>query len=204
MSNTLFPSSALRWSHLNNFPAEILHTVTHQPVQPPYPETMQQAIFGMGCFWGAEKLFWQQNGIFITAVGYGAGHTTHPSYRDVCSGQTGHNELVLVIYEPNRIDYPALLKLFWEGHDPTQGMRQGNDRGTQYRSMIQYSTPEQQQLALESKMQYQQCLTKQGYPDITTEIIAVQPFYYAEVDHQQYLAKNPHGYCGLGGTGITY
>ena len=163
-----------------------------------------QAVFGLGCFWGAERKFWQLSGVYTTAVGYAAGYTPNPTYREVCSGMTGHNEVTLVVYEPDTISYPELLQVFWELHDPTQGMRQGNDMGTQYRSGIYTFTDEQKRLALESKDKYQLSLTQRGYGSITTEILDAPPFYYAEDYHQQYLAKNPGGYCGLGGTGVSF
>ncbi|MFN3786049.1 MAG: peptide-methionine (S)-S-oxide reductase MsrA, partial [Thiothrix sp.] len=169
----------------------------------PFPAGMQQALFGLGCFWGAERKFWQLPGVYTTAVGYAAGYTPHPTYREVCSGMTGHNEVVLVVFDPAHISYTQLLKTFWEAHNPTQGMRQGNDLGTQYRTGIYTFTAEQQQLARTSLAQYQAALHAAGYGDITTEILPAPPFYYAEDYHQQYLAKNPGGYCGLGGTGIT-
>ena len=163
-----------------------------------------QAVFGLGCFWGAERKFWQLSGVYTTAVGYAAGYTPNPTYREVCSGMTGHNEVTLVVYEPDTISYPKLLQVFWELHDPTQGMRQGNDMGTQYRSGIYTFTDEQKRLALESRDKYQLSLTERGYGSITTEILDAPPFYYAEDYHQQYLAKNPGGYCGLGGTGVSF
>jgi peptide-methionine (S)-S-oxide reductase len=164
---------------------------------------METAVFGLGCFWGAERKFWQLPGVFATAVGYAGGPTPNPTYQEVCSGMTGHNEVVLVVFDPNKVSYQALLKTFWESHDPTQGMRQGNDVGTQYRSGIYVASPEQRRLAEESRKAFQQGLKKAGYGEITTEILEAPPFYYAEDYHQQYLAKNPNGYCGLGGTGVT-
>ncbi len=180
------------------------HFVNQHPLQPPYPENMAQAMFGMGCFWGAEKKFWQQDGVYITRVGYAGGHTENPSYQQVCSGNTNHNEVVLLVYDPEKISYASLLKIFWESHDPTQGMRQGNDIGTQYRSGIYYFSAEQQLQAEQSRDAYQQALTAAGYPAITTEILPAPVFYPAEDYHQQYLAKNPAGYCGLGGTGVKF
>ncbi|MEL6441633.1 MAG: peptide-methionine (S)-S-oxide reductase MsrA [Cyanobacteria bacterium J06621_8] len=180
------------------------HHVNGNPLQPPFPENMEQAVFGLGCFWGAERKFWQQPGVFTTAVGYAAGHTPNPTYKEVCSGMTGHNEVVLVVYDPATISYPELLKVFWESHNPTQGMRQGNDRGTQYRSGIYVYTPEQKKQAEESFAAYQQELDQAGYDKITTEILDAPEFYYAEDYHQQYLSKVPNGYCGLGGTGVCY
>ncbi len=179
------------------------HFVNGNPLQAPFPAGMQQAVFGLGCFWGAEKKFWQLDGVHTTAVGYAAGLTPNPNYREVCTGNTGHNEVVLVVFDPEKISYAELLKVFWEAHDPTQGMRQGNDVGTQYRSGIYTFSDEQQQQAEASLQSYQQDLAAGGYPAITTEIIPVPEFYYAEDYHQQYLAKNPDGYCGLGGTGVT-
>ncbi len=180
------------------------HHVNGNPLKPPFPENMEQAVFGLGCFWGAERKFWQQEGVYTTAAGYGAGHTPNPTYQEVCSGMTGHNEVVLVVYDPAKISYEKLLKVFWESHNPTQGMRQGNDRGTQYRSGIYTYTPEQKQLAEASLAAYQQELSKAGYDPITTEIINAPEFYYAEDYHQQYLSKVPNGYCGLGGVGVCY
>jgi peptide-methionine (S)-S-oxide reductase len=179
------------------------HFVNGHPIKPPFPSGMMQALFGLGCFWGAEKRFWVQSGVYSTAVGYAGGYTPNPTYREVCSGLTGHNEVVLVVYDPRSIDYEDLLRVFWESHDPTQGMRQGNDVGTQYRSGIYVYDEEQRQAAESSRDRYQQALRTAGLSGITTEILAVPPFYYAEDYHQQYLAKNPGGYCGLGGTGIS-
>ena len=179
------------------------HYVNGHVLQPPFPKETQSALFGMGCFWEAERKFWELEGVYSTAVGYSAGQTEHPSYQQVCSGQTGHNEVVLVIYQPKKISYARLLKVFWESHNPTQGMRQGNDRGTQYRSGIYTYNNTQQSQAEASKQQYQEILTTAGYAQITTEIIKASSFYYAEDYHQQYLAKNPQGYCGLGGTGLS-
>jgi peptide-methionine (S)-S-oxide reductase len=170
---------------------------------PPFPETMEQAMFGMGCFWGVERKFWQCEGVYTTAAGYAAGQTPNPTYKEVCSGQTGHNEVVLVVFDPQCVGYGDLLTLFWEGHDPTQGMRQGNDWGTQYRSGIYTFSEQQRALALESKAVFQPNLTAAGYGEITTEILEAPSFYYAEDYHQQYLHKNPGGYCGLGGTGVS-
>ncbi|MGD1920342.1 MAG: peptide-methionine (S)-S-oxide reductase MsrA [Pleurocapsa sp.] len=179
------------------------HHVNGNPLKAPFPENMEQAIFGLGCFWGADRKFWQQDGVFTTAVGYAAGHSPNPTYIEVCSGMTGHNEVVLVVYDPAKISFEELLKVFWESHNPTQGMRQGNDRGTQYRSGIYTFTPEQKQLAEASKKAYQEELDKAGYDEITTEILDAPEFYYAEDYHQQYLSKVPNGYCGLGGTGVS-
>ncbi|MGI9403397.1 MAG: peptide-methionine (S)-S-oxide reductase MsrA [Hyphomicrobium sp.] len=180
------------------------HHVFSRPLKCPYPPGTEKAMFGMGCFWGAERTFWSlADGIWITAVGYAGGLTPNPTYQEVCSGVTGHNEVVLVVYDPKRISYEQLLKTFWEGHDPTQGMRQGNDVGTQYRSGI-YTFSEAQRAAAEtSKAEYQKMLTKGGHGAITTEVVAAPEFYFAEDYHQQYLSKVPHGYCGLGGTGVA-
>ncbi len=179
------------------------HFVNGNPLQPPYPDGLELALFGLGCFWGAERKFWQQQGVFSTAVGYAAGITPNPHYREVCSGMTGHNEVVRVVFDPAMVSYEALLKLFWESHDPTQGMRQGNDRGTQYRSGIYVYSDSQKQLAEASQKRYQEALSQAGYGNITTEILDAPEFYYAEDYHQQYLAKNPGGYCGLGGTNVS-
>jgi peptide-methionine (S)-S-oxide reductase len=179
------------------------HFVNGQRIQPPFPDGMQRAMFGMGCFWGAERKFWQTPGVYSTAVGYAGGYTPNPTYEEVCSGMTGHNEVVLVIYDPKQVSYDKLLGVFWESHDPTQGMRQGNDAGTQYRSGIYTFGPEQQAAAAASKQLYQERLRAAGHGDITTEVVAAPDFYYAEDHHQQYLGKNPGGYCGLGGTGVS-
>ena len=179
------------------------HFVNGHPLSPPFPARMEQAVFGLGCFWGAERKFWQLDGVYSTAVGYAGGHTHNPSYQEVCSGMTGHNEVVLVVYDPQVISYSDLLRTFWEAHDPTQGMRQGNDVGTQYRSGIYTYGEEQQRLAEATLESYQQELASNGYDAITTEVIPAPDFYYAEDYHQQYLAKNPNGYCGLGGTGVS-
>jgi peptide-methionine (S)-S-oxide reductase len=185
-------------------PTASQHHVLKRPLQGPYPEGMETAVFGLGCFWGAERKFWQLgNGIWITAVGYAAGFTPNPTYEEVCSGLTGHNEVVLVVFDPKQVSYEMLLKTFWENHDPTQGMRQGNDVGTQYRSGIYVSSPAQKATAEASRAQFQEALRQRGYGTITTEIVEAGPFYFAEDYHQQYLAKNPHGYCGLGGTGVS-
>jgi len=179
------------------------HFVSGRPLKPPFPAGMQQALFGLGCFWGAERKFWQQRGVYTTAVGYAGGHTPNPTYEETCTGLTGHAEVVLVVFDPKVVSYEALLKLFWESHDPTQGMRQGNDVGTTYRSAIYTSDDEQKRAAEASCKAYQKVLAAAGYGPITTEIRAAPPFYYAEDYHQQYLAKNPNGYCGLGGTGVS-
>ena len=184
-------------------PVPAYHYVNGNPLKPPFPDGMETAIFGMGCFWGAERKFWQENGVFTTAVGYAAGSTPNPTYQEVCSGLTGHNEVVLVVFDPKVISYEALLKVFWESHNPTQGMRQGNDTGTQYRSGIYVYSEAQKQLAIATQDAYQQALTAGGYGNITTEILDAPEFYYAEGYHQQYLAKNPGGYCGLGGTNVA-
>ncbi|WP_025367617.1 peptide-methionine (S)-S-oxide reductase MsrA [Thioalkalivibrio paradoxus] len=180
------------------------HAVLGAPLAPPYPDRLAIVHFGMGCFWGAERLFWSQPGVFTTAVGYGGGYTPNPTYREVCSGLTGHNELVRVVYDPEQIDLEALLKVFWEGHDPTQGMRQGNDVGTQYRSGIYLNDSAHRPLAEASRQRFEAALRRVGQGPITTEIVALNDFYFAEDYHQQYLEKNPGGYCGLGGLGIGY
>jgi peptide-methionine (S)-S-oxide reductase len=179
------------------------HFVNHNRIEPPFPDGLETAMFGMGCFWGAEKKFWQTPGVYSTAVGYAAGHTKHPTYREVCSGTTNHAEVVLVVFDAKKIRYEEMLKVFWENHDPTQGMRQGNDVGTQYRSGIYYANDEQRKAAEASRDAYQKQLSAAGYKKITTEIIPAPEFFYAEDYHQQYLAKNPNGYCGLGGTGVS-
>ncbi|WNO07711.1 peptide-methionine (S)-S-oxide reductase MsrA [Teredinibacter sp. KSP-S5-2] len=180
------------------------HFVHQHSIHPPFPEGMQQVVFGLGCFWGAERKFWQLDGVYVTAVGYAAGYTPNPTYEEVCSGFTGHNEVVLVVYDPEKVSFADVLKVFWQSHDPTQGMRQGNDVGTQYRSGIYYSTEEQKAAAEASLKLYQSVLVEQEFDSITTEILPIGEFYYAEEYHQQYLAKNPNGYCGLGGTGVIY
>jgi peptide-methionine (S)-S-oxide reductase len=178
------------------------HAVHGTPLQPPFPAGLEQAVFGLGCFWGAERKFWQTQGVYTTAVGYAGGFTKNPTYEEVCSGRTGHAEVVLVVFDPTKISYEALLKVFWENHDPTQGMRQGNDVGTQYRSAIFAATPAQRDAAERTRERYNAALAASGFKPITTEIAGAPPFYYAEDYHQQYLAKNPHGYCGIGGTGV--
>ena len=185
-------------------PTAANHFVLKRPLKGPYPAGFETAIFGLGCFWGAERAFWKLGeGIYTTAVGYAAGLTPNPTYEEVCSGRTGHNEVVLVVYDPAKISYETLLKTFWEGHDPTQGMRQGNDVGTQYRSGVYVHSPEQRKLAEATRDAFQAVLAKGGYGRITTEILDAPTYYYAEDYHQQYLAKVPNGYCGLGGTGMT-
>ncbi len=179
------------------------HRVLGTPIAPPFPESTEQAIFGMGCFWGAERLFWQTAGVHTTAVGYAGGFTPNPTYEEVCSGRTGHTEVVLAVFDPARVAFEDLLKVFWEGHDPTQGMRQGNDRGTQYRSAIYWHDAGQRDAALATRDMFQAELDRAGYGRITTEIAQAGPFYYAEGYHQQYLAANPNGYCGLGRTGVS-
>src|SRR5512133_3118535 len=184
-------------------PVPARHEVLGTPLKPPFPEGLEQAVFGMGCFWGAERVFWEAPGVYTTAVGYAGGQTPNATYDEVCSGATGHTEAVLVVYDPKQTSYEALLRLFWENHNPTQGMRQGNDVGTQYRSAIYTYTPEQRRAAEASRERFQQQLSAAGYGAITTEIADAPPFYFAEDYHQQYLAKNPFGYCGLGGTGVS-
>ncbi|MBV8479033.1 MAG: peptide-methionine (S)-S-oxide reductase MsrA [Actinobacteria bacterium] len=179
------------------------HEVLGTPLTPPFPEGLEQAVVGMGCFWGAERVFWRAPGVYTTAVGYAGGFTPNPTYQEVCSGQTGHTEAVLVVFDPKQTSYEEILKLFWENHDPTQGMRQGNDVGTQYRSAVYWTTEAQREAAEASRAAFQAELSKNGYGEISTEIAEAGPFYYAEPYHQQYLAKNPNGYCGLGGTGVS-
>jgi peptide-methionine (S)-S-oxide reductase len=184
-------------------PAAGRHAVLGTPIAPPFPDGLERAVFGMGCFWGAERVFWQAAGVYTTAVGYAGGFTPNPTYEEVCSARTGHTEAVLVVYDPAKIAYEELLRLFWENHDPTQGMRQGNDVGTQYRSAIYWTSDAQRAAAESSRVTYGERLQSAGYPQVTTEIAEAGPFYYAEDYHQQYLHKNPNGYCGLGGTGVS-
>ncbi|MBV8426891.1 MAG: peptide-methionine (S)-S-oxide reductase MsrA [Hyphomicrobiales bacterium] len=179
------------------------HFVNGRDLSPPYPKGTEQVLFGMGCFWGAEKAFWNIEGVWITAVGYSGGSSPNPTYEEVCTGMTGQNEVVLVVYDPAKVSFEELLRIFWEGHDPTQGMRQGNDVGTQYRSAIYATTQQQIDTAEASRNAYQKQLAAAGYGEITTEIVKAGPFYFAEDYHQEYLAKNPHGYCGHGGTGVS-
>jgi peptide-methionine (S)-S-oxide reductase len=184
-------------------PVPARHEVLDTPIAPPFPEGLEQAVVGMGCFWGAERIFWQAPGVYTTAVGYAGGFTKNPTYEEVCSGRTGHTEAVLVVYDPKQTSYEEILRLFWENHDPTQGMRQGNDQGTQYRSAIYTADDGQRAAAEASRTMFQTELTRAGLGEITTEVADAVPFYYAEPYHQQYLAKNPNGYCGLGGTGVS-
>jgi peptide-methionine (S)-S-oxide reductase len=184
-------------------PVPAKHEVLGTPLTPPFPDGLEQAIVGMGCFWGAERVFWRAPGVYTTAVGYAGGYTKNPTYEETCSGRTGHTEAVLVVFDPKQTSYDEILRLFWENHDPTQGMRQGNDVGTQYRSAIYATTDEQLAAAEASRERFQAELAKAGYGEISTEIAPAGPFYYAEPYHQQYLAKNPNGYCGLGGTGVA-
>jgi len=179
------------------------HAVLGNPLHPPFPGGTERAIFALGCFWGAERIFWQLPGVYVTAVGYAGGLTPNPTYEEVCSGRTGHAEAVLVVFEPRAISYEELLRAFWEGHDPTQGMRQGNDVGSQYRSAIYFTSEAERDAAIASRETYQKMLDASGHGPITTEIAPAGPFYYAEEYHQQYLQKNPGGYCGLGGTGVS-
>jgi peptide-methionine (S)-S-oxide reductase len=205
MKKTALPTAAEALpGRAYEMPVPRQHFVNGNPLKPPFPEGMASAMFGLGCFWGAERKFWQLPGVYSTAVGYAAGLTPNPTYHEVCSGMTGHNEVVLVVFDPQVISYPDLLKVFWESHNPTQGMRQGNDVGTQYRSGIYTYSPEQQHQATASRQQYQEALKQAGHGEITTEILEAPTFYYAEDYHQQYLAKNPNGYCGLGGTKVCY
>jgi len=184
-------------------PVPETHFVNGHRLTPPFPAGLEQAVFGMGCFWGAERMFWEAPGVYSTAVGYAGGFTPNPTYKEVCTGMTGHTEVVLVVFDPAQTSYDAMVKIFWENHDPTQGMRQGNDAGTQYRSAIYCQSPEQTRAGTASRDAYQDRLTAAGYGRITTEIMDAPPFYYAEEYHQQYLAKNPGGYCGHGGTGVS-
>ena len=179
------------------------HDVLGTPIKPPFPEGVQTAVFGMGCFWGAERMFWQAPGIYTTAVGYAGGYTPNPTYEEVCTGRTGHTEVVLAAFDPDKTSYEEMLRIFWEGHDPTQGMRQGNDVGTQYRSAAYYADEAQREAIEASRAMFAERLSGAGYGEITTEVVAAGPFFYAEDYHQQYLAKNPNGYCGLGGTGVS-
>jgi peptide-methionine (S)-S-oxide reductase len=197
------PSEALA-GRAEPIPVPARHAVLDAPLAPPYPDGLQVIHFGMGCFWGAERMFWKQPGVFTTAVGYGAGYTPNPTYREVCSGLTGHNELVRVVFDPSKTDLDALFKVFWEGHDPTQGMRQGNDVGTQYRSGIYLDSIEQRPLADASLERFRRVLERAGRGPVTTEIRILDAFFFAEAYHQQYLAKNPGGYCGLGGLDVAY
>ena len=201
--NKLLPSESTLPGRAAAIPVPDKHFVNGHPLTPPFPEGMHQAVFGMGCFWGAERLFWKLPGVYSTAVGYAGGETKNPSYEEVCSGFTNHAEVVLVVFDPRIVTYEELLKVFWEGHDPTQGMRQGNDAGTQYRSAIYAYGDGQLEAAKKSKEAFGKALKAKGFGPITTEIRAAPAFYYAEDYHQQYLGKNPNGYCGLGGTGVS-
>jgi peptide-methionine (S)-S-oxide reductase len=197
------PADALPGRDTRPFHVPESHFVLGTPLEPPFPEGVETAIFGMGCFWGAERDFWQAPGVYTTAAGYAGGYTPNPTYEEVCSGRTGHNEVVFVAYRPGEISYDELLRIFWEGHDPTQGMRQGNDVGSQYRSGIYVTSAAQRQAAEASRDMYQERLSDAGHGEITTEIVDAPEFFYAEDYHQQYLAKNPNGYCGIGGTGVS-
>jgi peptide-methionine (S)-S-oxide reductase len=196
------PEDALP-GHEASMPVPATHFVNGNRLTAPFPEGLEVAVFGMGCFWGAERKFWETPGVYSTAVGYAGGYTANATYREVCSGMTGHTEVVLVVFDPKVTSYDEMLRVFWENHDPTQGMRQGNDVGTQYRSAIYTTSPEQQRAAEASRDSYQRRLSASGFGTITTEIATAPPFYYAEEYHQQYLAKNPGGYCGIGGTGVS-
>ena len=197
------PENALKGRE-QSMPVTHEHLVLHTPLVEPFPQGSEKILLGLGCFWGAERFFWKQQGVHTTAVGYSAGFTPNPTYEEVCSGLTGHNEVVLVVFNPSVLSLESLLKLFWQAHNPTQGMRQGNDKGTQYRSGIYYFSEEQKLAAEKTCAEYQVALQQAGLPKITTEILPAKPFYYAEAYHQQYLAKNPNGYCGLGGTGVCF
>ena len=194
---------ALRGRDQRPFPVPDRHEVLGNPLTPPFPDGFETAVFGLGCFWGAERIFWQAPGVWTTAVGYAGGYTPNPTYEEVCSGSTGHTEAVLVVLDPSKTSYEEMLRIFWEGHDPTQGMRQGNDVGTQYRSAVYYADDRQREAAEASLAMFQEKLRESGYGEISTEIAQAGDFYYAEPYHQQYLAKNPNGYCGLGGTGVS-
>jgi peptide-methionine (S)-S-oxide reductase len=197
------PGDALPGRSQRPFPVPPTHDVLGTPLEPPFPDGLETAVFGMGCFWGAERKFWETGTVFSTAVGYAGGYTPNPTYEEVCSGRTGHTEAVLVVFDPRAVSYDELLRVFWENHDPTQGMRQGNDVGTQYRSAIYYTSDAQRVAAEASKERFQAQLRAAGYGDVTTEIARAGEFWYAEDYHQQYLSKNPFGYCGLGGTGVS-
>ena len=200
---SLLPAESTLPGRAAEMPVPDAHFVNGHPLKAPFPAGLQQAVFGLGCFWGAERLFWQIPGVYSTSVGYAGGQTKNPSYEEVCSGFTNHAEVVMVVFDPKQVSYEQLLKVFWEGHDPTQGMRQGNDAGTQYRSAIYTYGEEQHKVALESKAMFEKALKAKGFGSITTEIRPAPPYYYAEDYHQQYLAKDPNGYCGLGGTGVS-
>jgi peptide-methionine (S)-S-oxide reductase len=200
---SLLPAESTLPGRAAEMPVPGAHFVNGHPLKPPFPAGLQQAVFGLGCFWGAERLFWQIPGVYSTSVGYAGGQTRNPTYEEVCSGFTNHAEVVLVVYDPKQVSYDKLLKVFWEGHDPTQGMRQGNDAGTQYRSAIYTHGEEQHRAAMQSKEMFEKALKAKGFGSITTEIRPAPPYYYAEDYHQQYLAKDPNGYCGLGGTGVS-
>ncbi|HYP23559.1 MAG TPA: peptide-methionine (S)-S-oxide reductase MsrA [Actinomycetota bacterium] len=197
------PSDALKGRDERPFPIPSTHAVLGTPLEPPFPEGMEVAVFGLGCFWGAERLFWTQDGVYSTAAGYAGGFTPHPTYEEVCSGMTGHTEVVQVVFDPSKVSYADLLKVFFEEHDPTQGMRQGNDVGTQYRSAIYYTNDDQKRVAAEAIRSYDEALRGRGFDPVTTEVAAAGPFYYAEDYHQQYLHKVPDGYCSLKGTGVA-
>ena len=201
--STMVPAGEALPGRPDAIPTAESHFVNGNPLKGPFPEGLETAMFGMGCFWGVERMFWKLEGVYTTAVGYAGGYTPNATYQEVCTGQTGHNEVVLVVFDPDVISYEALLQVFWEGHDPTQGMRQGNDTGTQYRSGIYTYTDAQAEAAQRTKAEFAPRLQKAGYGAITTEIVSAPEFFYAEDYHQQYLAKNPGGYCGLGGTGVT-
>jgi peptide-methionine (S)-S-oxide reductase len=202
-TNLIGPDEALPGHDVEALPMPLNHEVLGTPIKPPFPDGMQQIVVGMGCFWGAERIFWQAPGVYTTAVGYAGGYTRNPTYEEVCSARTGHTEAVLVVFDPEQTSYEEMLRLFWEGHDPTQGMRQGNDVGTQYRSAIYYFDESQKQAAEASAAAFGERLKGAGFGDVTTEIAPAGDFFYAEDYHQQYLAKVPNGYCGLGGTGVS-
>src|SRR3954453_4213002 len=201
-TNQVSPDQALPGRE-DRMPVPARHEVLGTPLEPPFPEGLEQAVFGLGCFWGAERVFWTAPGVYTTAVGYAGGYTPNATYGEVCGGRTGHTEAVLVVFDPAKTSYDELLRLFWEGHDPTQGMRQGNDVGTQYRSAVLYTSEAQREAAERSRAMYEERLRASGFGPVTTEVAPLEDFFYAEDYHQQYLAKNPNGYCGLGGTGVS-
>jgi peptide-methionine (S)-S-oxide reductase len=202
-SEMVRPEDALPGHEVEALPVPVSHAVLGTPIKPPFPEGLERAVFGMGCFWGAERMFWRADGVYTTAAGYAGGYTPNPTYEEVCSGRTGHTEVVLAVFDPAQTSYDEMLRIFWEGHDPTQGMRQGNDVGTQYRSAIYWHSEAQRDAATRSAELFAERLAAAGYDEVTTEIAAAGPFYYAEDYHQQYLHKVPNGYCGLGGTGVS-
>ena len=202
-SEMVKPEEALPGHDVEALPMQVNHTVLGTPIKPPFPENLERAVFGMGCFWGAERVFWQAEGVYTTAAGYAGGYTRNPTYEEVCSGRTGHTEVILAVFDPSATSYEEMLRLFWEGHDPTQGMRQGNDAGTQYRSAVYWHSDSQREAAEKSAAAFGERLASAGFGSVTTEVAEASDFYYAEEYHQQYLDKVPNGYCGLGGTGVS-